>query len=51
MMDWIWTGLVAASILFGALNGRLAEVSAGALEGAETAGRCRRGLWRGRKWR
>ncbi len=37
MMDWIWTGLVAASILFGALNGRLAEVSAGALEGAETA--------------
>ena len=37
MMDWIWTGLAAASILFGVLNGRLAEVSAGALEGAETA--------------
>ncbi len=37
MMDWLWTGLVAASILFGALNGRLPEVSRGALEGAETA--------------
>ena len=37
LMDWIWTGLVAASILFGILNGRLAEVSQGALEGAETA--------------
>ena len=37
MMDWIWTGLAAASILFGLLNGRMAEVSAGALEGAETA--------------
>ncbi len=37
MMDWIWTGLVAASILFGILNGRLAAVSAAALEGAETA--------------
>ena len=37
MMDWIWTGLVAASILFGVLNGRMAEVSAAALEGAETA--------------
>ena len=37
MMDWIWAGLAAASILFGILNGRLAEVSAGALEGVETA--------------
>ena len=37
MMDWIWTGLVAASILFGLLRGRLPEVSAAALEGAETA--------------
>ena len=37
MMDWIWTGLVAASVLFGILNGRMAEVSQGALEGAETA--------------
>ena len=37
MMDWIWTGLVAASILFSLLNGRTAEVSAAALEGGEMA--------------
>ena len=37
MMDWIWIGLVLASILFGAGNGRLEEVSAGALEGAGAA--------------
>ena len=37
MMDWIWAGLTAAAILFGALNGRLPAVSAAALEGAETA--------------
>ncbi len=37
MMDWVWTGLVAASVIFGLLNGRLPEVSRGALDGAETA--------------
>ncbi len=37
MMDWVWAGLVTAALLFGALNGRLTEVSAAALEGAQTA--------------
>ncbi len=37
MMDWIWAGLAAASLLFGLANGRLPEVSQAALEGAQTA--------------
>ena len=37
MMDWIWTGLVLASLLFGLWNGSLPEVSAAALEGASAA--------------
>ena len=37
MMDWIWMGLVLASIVFGALNGNLAQVSEAALQGAQTA--------------
>lgn len=47
MMDWIWTGLTAAAVLFGILNGRLAEVSAAALEGAETAVKTCAGLCAG----
>lgn len=37
MMDWIWTGLVLASLLFGLWNGSLPAVSAAALEGASAA--------------
>jgi spore maturation protein A len=37
MMDWVWAGLVVASLMFGALNGRLPEVSAAALEGVRKA--------------
>ena len=37
MMDWIWAGLVVAALVFGALSGRLPEVSAAALEGVQKA--------------
>ena len=36
-MDWIWAGLVLASVVFGFRNGVLPEVSAAALEGAGAA--------------
>ena len=36
-MDWIWTGLILLSVLFGALNGTMGEVSAAALTGAQSA--------------
>ncbi len=34
-MSWIWAGMVALSILFGAANGTLEEVSAAAMAGAQ----------------
>ena len=37
MMDWIWAGLVLASLAFGAGRGTLEAVSAAALEGAGAA--------------
>ncbi len=37
MMDWLWTGLVLASLLFGLAGGRLEAVAAAALEGASGA--------------
>ena len=36
-MSWLWAGMVALSVLCGAVNGRMAEVSAAALEGASAA--------------
>ena len=36
-MSWLWAGMVALSVLCGAVNGRMAEVSAAALEGAGAA--------------
>lgn len=36
-MDWVWTGLILLSLLFGALNGTMNEVSAAALTGAQSA--------------
>lgn len=39
MLDWIWTGLVLASLVFGALNGRLSAVSDAVLAGAGQAAR------------
>lgn len=37
MLDWIWGGMLLLSCLWGALEGRLGEVSAAALEGMESA--------------
>ena len=37
MLDWIWGGMILLSCLWGALEGRLGEVSAAALEGVEQA--------------
>ena len=36
-MSWLWAGMIALSVLCGAVNGRMAEVSAAALEGAGAA--------------
>ena len=36
-MSWLWAGMVALSVLCGAVKGRMAEVSAAALEGASAA--------------
>ena len=36
-MSWLWAGMVALSVLCGAVNGRMAAVSAAALEGAGAA--------------
>ena len=36
-MSWLWTGMVALSVLCGTVNGRMAAVSAAALEGAAAA--------------
>ena len=36
-MSWIWAGMAACSVIFGAWNGNLAAVSAAALEGAGSA--------------
>ena len=36
-MSWLWAGMVALSVLCGTVNGRMAEVSAAALEGASAA--------------
>ena len=36
-MSWLWTGMVALSVLCGTVNGRMAAVSAAALEGAGAA--------------
>ena len=36
-ISWLWAGMVALSVLCGAVNGRIAEVSAAALEGAGAA--------------
>ena len=36
-MSWLWAGMVALSVLCGTVNGRMAEVSAAALEGAGAA--------------
>ena len=36
-MDWIWTGLMLLSVLFGILNGTMEAVSAAALTGAQSA--------------
>ena len=36
-MSWLWAGMVALSVLCGVVNGRMAEVSAAALEGAGAA--------------
>ena len=37
MLNAIWLGLVVASVLFGAINGRMAEVSAAVFDSAESA--------------
>lgn len=36
-MSWLWAGMVALSVLCGTVNGRMAQVSAAALEGAGAA--------------
>ena len=36
-MGWIWTGMVALSVLCAAANGRMEAVTAAALEGAGAA--------------
>ena len=36
-MAWLWTGMVAISLIFGALTGNLNALSAAALEGAQSA--------------
>ena len=36
-MAWIWTGMVAASVLYGAINGSMAAVGSAAIEGARAA--------------
>lgn len=36
-MTWIWTGMVAASVLYGAVNGSMAAVGSAAMEGARAA--------------
>ncbi|MDY3985874.1 spore maturation protein A [Dysosmobacter sp.] len=36
-MTWVWCGMVLLSLVFGAATGRLEEVSAAALDGAQTA--------------
>ena len=36
-MAWVWTGMVAASLLFGLLTGNLDAVANAALEGAQSA--------------
>jgi len=36
-MSWIWTGMVAASLLFGAATGNLAALGGAAMEGARSA--------------
>ena len=36
-MTWLWTGMVAASLLFGAATGRLGALGGAALEGARSA--------------
>lgn len=36
-MAWLWTGMVAISLVFGALTGNLEALSAAALEGAQSA--------------
>ena len=36
-MAWVWAGMVILSLVFGVANGTLAEVSAAALEGANSA--------------
>lgn len=36
-MAWIWTGMVAASVLYGAINGSMAAVGSAAMEGARAA--------------
>ena len=37
MLSWIWAGMMAAAVAYGACSGRLSEVSAGALSGAQSA--------------
>ena len=36
-MAWLWTGMVAVSLIFGALTGNLNALSAAAFEGAQSA--------------
>jgi len=36
-MAWLWTGMVALSVLFGLLSGRITEVANAAMEGARAA--------------
>ena len=36
-MAWIWTGMVAASVLYGAVNGTIGAVGNAAMEGAGAA--------------
>ena len=36
-MAWVWTGMVVLSLIFGLVNGTIAEVSAAAMEGAAAA--------------
>ena len=36
-MAWIWTGMVAASVLYGAVNGTIGAVGNAAMEGARAA--------------
>lgn len=36
-MAWVWTVMAAASVLFGAMTGRMAQVGAAAMEGAQSA--------------